>query len=384
VRSRLAPVLQLPWGDALTLVAVVFRLGLVFIFLDRQTTSYDINRYFNIVNDGIPYRGQAVEFPPLTVGVLELIHVFGHDRYAFGVGVVVCMAVIEALVCVVMWRSFGRKVGLAFLILDTPLYFLLLTRVDIVSVALAAACVALALRSRQVSGALMWVAAVAAKLWPFPLGVYLLTSTRQGSTRQRAIAAALAGGAILGGAWLAIGGVDGVSQVLTFRGSRGWQVESFGGSLVHLFGGGGVYFEQGSNRIGQVPPGLGLAMQTVGFLAAIAVCAWAGRQGRPGVGWVTMVMCLLASTTLLSPQYLIWAVPGAALAVRESRPWLVAWFTVTIGLTVLESRAYGGVLNGAFLGQALLLLRNLTLLGTLAVGIRSLMEQPLTSPATSR
>jgi hypothetical protein len=377
----MAPVLQLPWGEVAVLVGVVLRLGLIATTLDRQSGSYDINRYFNIARDGIPYRDQEVEYPPLTVGVLEFLHLFARDRASFGVAIIVCMVVVEALVCVLMWRAFGNKVGIAFLILDTPLYYLLLTRVDIISVALAAAFIALALRGKQFSSGLAWIGAVAAKIWPFPLGFFLLTKFRPWKELRRALLGAAVGAVIVGAAWLAIDGLDGVRQVITFRGSQGWQIESYGGTLVHLFGTGSVYFEQGSNRIGQVPPGVGLLMQVVGTGAAIAVCIWAGRQNRYGVGWVTAVMCLLVGATLLSPQFLIWAVPGTALAVRESRPWpVVAGFTVTLVLTLGESRIYGQVIDGSALGYTLLIARNLALLATLGLGIWTL-RRPSSVPS---
>jgi Glycosyltransferase family 87 len=385
LRAKLAPVLDLPWGEAATLIFIGIRLALVVFFLDRQSTPIDgdINRYFDITKDGVPYRDQAVEYPPVTVGVLVLIHLFARDRHAFGIGVVLTMALIEALVCVLMWRSFGNHVGLTFLIFDAPLYYLLLTRVDIVSVALAAAFVALLLGRGQLGAGVAWVAAVGAKLWPLPLGVYLLTAPPSGRERRRALVGAAAGAAFVAGAWLAIGGIDGVRQVITFRGSQGWHIESIVGNVVRIAGGGRTTLEEGAYRIGQVPPGLGVVLLLVGTAAATAVCFWAGRQGRPGVGWVTAVMCLLVTATLASPQFLIWAIPGAALAVRESRLWLVGAFAFTVGLTYLESRFYGSVIDGGLLGNGLVLVRNVAFVLTLLVGVQALRRGGGSSPSAA-
>jgi hypothetical protein len=385
LRARLAPVLDLPWGKAATLIFIGIRVALVFFYIDRQSTPIDgdINRYFDITKDGVPYRDQAVEYPPVTVGVLVLIHLFARDRHAFGIGVVLTMALIEALVCLLMWRSFGNRVGLTFLILDAPLYYLLLTRVDIISVALAALFVGLLLGRRQVGAGVAWVAAVGAKLWPLPLGVYLLTGSRSARERRRALLGAAAGAAVLAGVWLAIGGIDGVRQVVTFRGSQGWHIESIVGNVVRIAGGGAMNLEEGAYRIGHVPSGLGVVMLLVGTAAAIAVCAWAGRQNRPGVGWVTAVMCLLVTATLASPQFVIWAIPGAALAMRESRPWLVGTFAVTLGVTYLESRFYGAVIDGSLVGNGLVLARNIGLVLTLLAGVEALRRggDPSPSPA---
>jgi len=378
-------VLDLPWGEAATLVFIGIRLALIFFYVDRQSTPIDgdINRYFDITKDGVPYRDQAVEYPPVTVGVLELIHLVARDRHGFGVGVVLAMALIEALVCLLLWRSFGNRVGLTFLVLDTPLYYLLLTRVDIISVAIAAAFVTLLLSHRHFSSGVAWVAAVGAKLWPLPLGVYLLTGSRSAHERRRALAGAAAGAAALAGVWLAIGGFDGVRQVITFRGSQGWHLESIVGGVLRIVAGGRVSLEEGAYRIGQVPSGLGVVMLLVGTAAAIAVCAWAGRQNLPGVGWVTAVMCLLVTATLASPQFVIWAIPGAALAMRESRLWLVGTFAVTLGLTYAESRFYGAVIDGNLLGDGLVLARNLGLVITLLVGVQALRRGAGSSPSAA-
>lgn len=386
LRARLAPVLDLPWGEAAALVFIVIRLGLIFFYIDRQSTPIDgdINRYFDITKDGVPYRDQAVEYPPVTVGVLELIHLVARERHGFGIGVVLTMALIEALVCVLMWRSFGNRVGLTFLIFDTPLYYLLLTRVDIISVAITAVFVALLLGRRQFSAGVAWVAAVGAKLWPLPLGVYLLTFSPSRRERRRALAGAAGGAVALAGGWLAIGGLDGVRQVITFRGSQGWHIESIVGNVLRIAGGGRVSLEEGAYRIGQVPPGLGVVMLLVGSAAAIAVCFWAGRQNRPGVGWVTAVMCLLVTATLASPQFVIWAIPGAALAMRESRLWLVGTFAVALGLTYLESRFYGAVIDGGLLGNGLVISRNVALLATLVVGVQALRRGSGSSPSATQ
>jgi hypothetical protein len=362
-------------AGATIVLLVAGRVWLLLFALDNQHSTGDINRYFQIVTGGMPYRDQAVEYPPVTVGVLEMLHLAVPGRQAFGIALVVGMAAIEALVCVLMWRAFGVAAGLAFLILDSPLYYLLLTRIDAISVALAALYVALALRARTLPAALAWAAAVGAKLWPFPLGAYLFTSSRQPAARRRALLGAAVAAAVLAGVWLAVGRFEGMRQVITFRGSRGWQIESIGGSVLHVVGAGPVYGEGGSSRISHVPPGLGLGMALVGAVAAIAVCWWAGRQGRPGTGWVTAVMCLLATSTLLSPQFLLWAVPGGALAVRERRPWLVACLAFTVLLTLGESTFETGVINGEPFPQALLLMRNIALLGTLAVGVLSLSSR---------
>jgi hypothetical protein len=94
-------------------------------------------------------------------------------------------------------------------------------------------------------------------------------------------------------------------------------------------------------------------------------------------------MCLLVTATLASPQFLIWAIPGAALAIRESRLWLVGAFAVTLGVTYAESRFYGAVIDGGLLGNGLVLVRNVALVLTLLVGVQALRRGGGPSPAAA-
>src|ERR1700730_7846469 len=366
-------VLRLQWPIVVVLAGVVLRLGILAVSVAHQAGYGDIQRDFAIVSGGVPYRDHAVEYPPVTVGLLELVHAVAHSRHAFGVGLVLTLGAIEAGLCVLMWRAFGRVVGLAFLVLDTPLYYLAVTRVDVLSVALAALSLALMLGRKPVGAGVAWAAAVGAKLWPLPLG--LLAVAVPGRSRWRALVGAAVTAAVVAGAWLAVDGIDGVRQVLTLRGAQGWQIESLIGSVIHVVGAGPDFFQQGSERIGRVPTGLGVALIGLGGLAATAVCFKAGRRGLFGTGWVTAVMFLLATSILLSPQFMIWAVPGAALAVREKRLALVSAFTVVVLLTLLETRAYTSIIRGDALGQALLLTRNAAIVVTLVIGVRGLAQR---------
>src|ERR1700694_3265551 len=213
--------LRLPWPIVVVLAGAVLRLGILAVSVAHQAGYGDIQRDFAIVAGGAPSRAQPVEYPPVTVGLLELVHAIAHSRHAFGVGLVLALGTIEAGVCVLMWRAFGRVAGLAFLVLDTPLYYLAVTRVDVLSVALAALSLALILGRRAVG------------------------------------AGGAATGAVVAAGWLAVDGIDGVRQVLTLRGAQGWQIESLVGSVIHVVGAGPGFFQQGSGRMRRGAPRLG-------------------------------------------------------------------------------------------------------------------------------
>src|SRR6202011_3300336 len=193
--------LRLPWPIIVVLAGVALRLGILAMSVAHQAGYGDIQRDFAIVSGGIPYRDQAVEYPPVTVGMLELIHAIAHSRHAFGVAVVLALGAIEAGLCVLMWRAFGRVVGMAFIVLDTPLYYLAVTRVDVLSVALAALALALILGRRPVSAGVAWAAAVGAKLWPLPLGA-LMAAAVPSRPRWRALVGAAVTAAVVAAGWV--------------------------------------------------------------------------------------------------------------------------------------------------------------------------------------
>src|ERR1700736_604253 len=212
-------VLRLQWPVVVVLAGVGLRLAILAVSVAHQAGYGDIQRDFAILSGDVPYRDQAVEYPPVTVGMLELIHAIAHSRHAFGVAVVLALGAIEAGLCFLMWR--------AFIVLDTPLYYLAVTRVDVLSVALAALALALILGRRPVSAGVAWAVAVGAKLWPLPLG--LLAVAVPGRSRWRALVSSAVTAAVMAGGWLVVDGIDGVRQVLTLRGAQGWQIESLVG-----------------------------------------------------------------------------------------------------------------------------------------------------------
>jgi len=68
--------------------------------------------------------------------------------------------------------------------------------------------------------------------------------------------------AVCGVAWLVWGGPDGPSQVLTFRGAKGWQVESIIGLFFHVSDPSGSHPEAGAWRTAAEMPGWGRPLLT--------------------------------------------------------------------------------------------------------------------------
>jgi hypothetical protein len=190
----------------------------------------------------------------------------------------------------------------------------------------------------------------------------------------RAATATLATLAAGGLAWLAWAGTDGPTQVLTFRGAQGWNVESLVGGFYRIVDGGIIFKETGAIRTGHVPgwasPLLGLVL-----VATIAALWWrvaklreAGDGIIEGVAPVTAICAFLVCSPVLSPQYVVWLLPfGAICWVLRQRTtaWLVAAVVV---LTMVLTKTYAGFIDATVPTYAALTVRNLVLVATIVAG----------------
>ena len=216
-----------------------------------------------------------------------------------------------------------------------------------------------------------------AKLWPVVLAPRLIV---EGARRSRlaAVGAFAAVGALGLAGWLAFAGTDGPEQVLTFRGADGWQIESTLGSLVHTFGQGQARMEQGAMRIGVVPDVARVGLPLLGF-ALVGVVWWLAARARrddavvlDGLAPLAAVTATLVTATILSPQYVSWLLPFAAIAwVGGERTvgalTAVAGFLSTLGLDLVKELNQGDAFPAA-----VILARNLTLIALFVVAIARL------------
>jgi hypothetical protein len=183
--------------------------------------------------------------------------------------------------------------------------------------------------------------------------------------------------------WLGIGGGgDAIRQVVTFR-SVGWQIESAIGSVVHVVTHERVITEAGANRFGHVPGGLVPAL----YVLAALVTGWVIMAVRPrtmGSAWVATVGAFLVCSTLLSPQFIAWLVPAAAIAwVSRDRAVTVAVFTAVI-FTMLEDLNYDGLVRLEPAAEAFVIVRNVALLAAVALAVRSVRANRAAAQSVQR
>jgi hypothetical protein len=332
----------------------------------------DFDRYYAIATSpGRPYVDYQVEHPVGTLLVFKLLARLPGGRASFGLAIVVLDAIADAIIIAALWWGWGIAAAAAGGALIVPVLGLLFNRVDAWSTAAAMVAVAAWRKDRPIVLGCALAIGTAFKLWPLVLATLLVVPWR-GRRSAVAMAAFAATAVVLGGGAVRLAGSNGVLQVLTFRGATGWQIESLVGSLLHLADRQTLRVESGSWRIGTINGAISIAM----FLAAAPICVWSSWRGarlnRVGAGWLASVSSLLVLSALLSPQYVIWLAPAAA----------IAWVDGDIRLTVLTASAivltqifwsfYGHLLNSELPAMLAVVARNGLLIALAACAIARL------------
>jgi hypothetical protein len=273
----------------------------------------DIRRMREIASaPGLPYRDVVVEYAPVELIVIEALATPSLVTTARRLTAISLLADLATFVA--LWWGWGRRVAGAYLLVSLPLLPIMVARIDPLFVALVAASFAALKRTHHRSGGLLLAVGCLAKLWPLVIVPALVIERRDRATRW--FAATFAAGV---GAWLAVGGLDGVRQVLTFRGATGWQIESTVGAIVHAATGGPTRFEAGAQRVGVEPGWARIALPLA--LAAVVVAVWRHARGwrgsLEGDPSLAALGALLAIAPVFSVQYACWLTPWLAIAGSE-------------------------------------------------------------------
>ncbi len=366
-----------PWALVAGLVAV--RVVAIVVLLrsgvahEGSILGGDARRYAEYFTaGGTPYRDFPVEYPPLTLGLVALVH---RSSLLVSIGLLAAsQLVIELLVALVLARVWGRRTAITYLVLGTPmvLFPFPYVRIDLLSVALAVAGTALARRRHEVGAGTVLAAAAFAKVWPLVLAPVLL------ARRQWRGAAAWAVTGLAGlAAWVAWTGTAGLRQVATFRGSKGWQIESFPGIVIHMADPGASRVEQGAWRTAVEVPGWAKAVMGLAMLAAVT-CAWrwAARSAAPtralaveAYAPVAAVVATLLFAPILSPQYVLWFLPFAAIAAAAGDRAVGALSLAVTVLTTFILASIHAQTEGALWATVPIMVRNclLVALGVVAL-----------------
>jgi hypothetical protein len=355
--------------------------ALAYLMFSNQDTiegglAGDVHRYVEMSTaHGIPYRDFQVEYPPVTYGLIRLLN---GSTLGFTIGAVaVSQFACDIGIAFVLRWVWGVRAQIAYLALGLPLivYPFIYARIDLFTALLTVVGLALVRKARDVSGGATLAVAVLAKLWPLTIAPILLIERR-----RKGMISLIITGLVGGIVWLAVAGPLGIQQVLSFRDATGWQVESIPGILWHLRDTSRIKFESGAFRTGLMPLWARPALTLVGLLF-IALAWWlAARRRREGaddhvVYALAPLACVLASlifAPILSPQYIVWMLPFAALVAAQGD---VLMARLTLAVTVITTISYvlvPSAAGGALYATLPVLVRNGLLVAMLVVSFQSL------------
>jgi hypothetical protein len=354
-------------------LAIHLIIMVVVFVLSARLGAGDFDRFWEIgTTPGRPYVDFPVERAPAEVVMLRAIAIGAGTRANFGRGIVLVNIAADAAVVSALAWGWGLDAAMYFAVAAIPLLDLVLGRIDLWSVAAATVAVAAWKRDRRVITSVCLACGVALKLWPLPFSVLLAVA---GTLKKR-----LAGimtfaliGIGLSALWWALGGWSGFYQVLTFRGARGWQIESVVGSVLML-GGSKSRLEAGAFRTGSTNGLISVLM----FIVAAPVSMWSvwrgARSGHLGSGWLASVGTLLLLSALFSAQFIAWLVPGAAIAWAEGdkRPAMLT--AVAYTMTFLFMRVYVPVINGTGPAVMIVVMRNMIVAALVVDAISILID----------
>jgi hypothetical protein len=362
---------------------------------EHSVLGGDARRYEVILSsEGTPYRDFAVEYPPVALGLMKLV-----DRPT-PLATITLLAfsqlALELATAGVLAWAWSRRVAVTYLVLGTPmvLFPFPYVRIDLLSVFLAVLGLALLRRGREAVGGAALAVSVFTKVWPVVTAPVMLLR------RQWTGLAAWAITGVAGlAAWVAWAGPDGIGQILTFRGADGWQIESLPGIVLHALDPDGSTVQEGAWRTAVSAPGavrnllslLGLGVVVLAWwLAWRATTSPAGpddERPRPpteltgddlvveALAPLAAVLAMLIFSTIVSPQYVLWFLPFAALAAAQGDRTIGALSLAIAFLSMLGLAWIHGLIPGEWHVVAVIALRNLLLLVLLVVTLGRLWSR---------
>jgi hypothetical protein len=341
---------------------------------------YDFERYYDIATrPGQPYVDFPVEYPPGAVFAFRTIYSAAGDRAGFGVGLVLVSVVADLMIVGALGWGWGTEAAAAYALIVIPIIDLFYLRVDLWATASVAIAAAAWRRERRIAAGLGLVAGAALKLWPLAFFVLLLAPARP-RARLPALAVTAAAGALLLFGWLRTTGRAGVYEVLTFRGARGWEIESTVGSIWMLIDRSSMRVETGAWRIGTTTGSVSILLFALAAVPTLWVIWRGARTGHFGAGWIGGVSTLLVLSATLSPQYAAWLAPASAIAWAEDDRRLAILAAVAVFLTNLVWKSFNPLLHGAITALVMLLARNV-LLAVLAIDAARLVGRARAAPS---
>jgi hypothetical protein len=311
----------------------------------------------------VPYRDFVVEYPPLATPLFWLPVKFSHDwdSYARAFTVeVLCFDLVGAGIALWALRRLAPHVPPWGVMLAQPLWLiavgrgLVFARFDMVPAVLVLLAIALfALSNQRWAWGVLGLATVV-KLYPVVIvPLFLLAAWGRRPRRQlMADVGAFVAAVLLPAVIVARGALQAMSSMFTYHLDRGVEIETIYASLLLIahIAGDTARYTYGHGSVDLAAPlapyfaslALPLTILTLGLIYALA---WRDRRGWQDVADGTMIfdrltrlsalaiLAFMLAGKVLSPQYLLWLYPLAAVFLdrRATRWW--ALYAVALALT---------------------------------------------------
>lgn len=372
------------WWPALALLAAGWAATLWLApWSDQQFNDLPVYRSFvlGLADGGLPYRELFFEYPPLAVPAVALPGLAGTDADTFQTSFAVWtlgLAAATVLLCGLLARRSGGvawRALLAAALMPLLCGALVRTHFDLAPVALMLGALALVAAGRPRLGMALLGAAVMTKGFPLVAAPPLLAwiAGQRGAREAWAAAGALAAAlAVVGAAALALS-PSGALDAVDYQLFRPVQVESLAASILAPFDPDPVQSHRSDGVSHPAAEPVALALLAGLVVVLVAVTRQAGRARDPRrllLAALTAVLALVALGRVLSPQYVLWVLPLAALALAWGRHALAGALSAAIVLTQLEFPSrYLDVLQREPFALALVAARNLALLAALGLAL---------------
>jgi hypothetical protein len=348
---------------------------------------YVYGTYKDLMAHGlVPYRDFVFEYPP---GALIPIGLAGDDIDYLSLSMLGCAIVTQ----IAAWGAGGPVAGWTMAALPVLAGALVRTHFDLFPAALAIVGLALILanprRGAVEAGFAVLALGTMVKLWPAALAaVAFCWLLGRGERRLALRAGALFALVVLatGIPFAALGGFP--SKMVQFHLDRPVQIESTAATVLEITGGSHVTGDPvlhdrfKSNGLDGGGADLVAALGTLALLVAAAgiLRLTARRPTRDGLALAALAITLafVVFSKVLSPQYVVWLLPLAAVAAgygHRLAPALVAVASLTTQLW-FPARYFDVVYQHAWAVVAVGV-RNVLLLAALAATVRALARSPL-------
>jgi hypothetical protein len=345
-------------------VDLVARAAILVVVARVHPFSYDVHGYWarmhHLSLHHLPYRDFLWEFPPLTILVVLPARWLSETSFT-AVFVAEMVAAEYTTVLLLRRRASDRAaaIGTYWSAVALPLAAQAWFRLDFLSVLLATWALLVVLDRQR--AALPITLGFLAKLWPAILVTVALAQRRYRETRTVVIG--LVATTIV---WFAFSPA-GFRAFLRYRHGSGFQIESLIGASV--FAGGSKLalvsdaYVVRAGQFGWVDPLL-LASWALMAMTCIVIGQRRPVRAVPLAG--ALVVWLMLLSRILSPQYLVWALPFATLAWVDGERLGSGLFAVAAWLTTVIDWDYQNLVSGSVALRAIVVLRNLLLV---AVGV---------------